>query len=233
MRWLVLGGLAGSVVVSAFLLVPAAPVAWSYTAAGGAAPPAASAVPAVDIAAGVVALYQGDPTAGWDSPQQYQEWWPSACSAFAMDAVLTAFGVETRPGLVLDDEIRQQAITPQNGLISLEGYADLVPRFYGGLDSTYYYHMQTGHLRQILASGLPVLANLWDPDGRYYHFESGHWLVVVGYSDHSPLPDHGPAYNLRDSSGYHLTWVSAETFSSLFNSTHRAVVVHRQGEVVP
>jgi len=231
LRWLVPLVLGCAVVASASLLVHAAPVTWSYTAPLWKASP--SPTPQENIASQVVAVYQGDPNAGWDSPAQYQTWWRSACSVFAMYAVLRAFGVETRPGLVLDDEIMQHAITPQNGLISLPGYADLVPRFYGGLDSTYYEHMTISHIRQIVAAGLPVLANIWDPEARYYHFEPGHWLVVVAYRAHAPLATHGPGYELRDSSGYHLTWVSAEAFEFMFNNTHRAVVVHRKGSVVP
>jgi hypothetical protein len=235
-RWLsflVPGILGCALIVSVSFLVHAAPVTWSYAVPEDALAASGATTTHENIAARVQAVYQGDPQAGWDSPEQYQEWWPSACSAFAMYAVLRAFGVKTRPGLVLDDEIMQRAITSANGLISLESYANLVPRWYGGLDSTYYYHMQTSHIRQIVAAGLPVLVNIWDPQAYYYHFEPGHWLVVVGYSSHSSLADHVPAYLLRDSSGYHLSWIKAEAFEYLFNTTHRAVVVHRLREAVP
>jgi hypothetical protein len=186
-----------------------------------------------DAGARVVAVYQGDSTAGWDSSQQYQEWWQSACSVFALYAVLKAFGVQTRPGTVLDEEIEMGAITAAHGLVSLEGYANLVPRYYEGFDSIYYEHMQTSQIRQIVAGGLPVLVNIWDPQARYYHFEPGHWLVVVGYTDHAPLANTPPAYAVRDSSGYHLSWIRADAFEYLFGNTHRAVVVHRLAEVVP
>lgn len=225
-RWLVTGGVLAAVVcVVALFQVRPVSATWTYSSdpTGGVATAIFPTPEHENTAANVQAVYQGDPNAGWDNPQQYHDWWPSACSVFALYEVLKAWGVQTSPGKVLDQEIQANAITEANGLISLEGYANLVPRDYPGLDTTYFYHLTEEHLQVLTSTGFAVQVNLWDPDGRYYPFQPGHWLVVVGHSNQ--------AYEVRDSSGLHLTSMSDAAFSYEF--THRAVVVSRQGERLP
>jgi hypothetical protein len=197
-------------------------LAWTAPLSTGTATPATPAAP-LNIASNVQAVYQGDASAGWDSQQQYQAWWSSACSVFALYEVLKAWGAETTPGKVLDQEIAAHAITEADGLISLEAYANLVPKDYAGLDTTYFNHLSLDHLQALTAAGYGVQVNLWDPDGRFYPFQPGHWLVVVGHSSQG--------YEVRDSSGLHLTLMSDQAFTYEF--THRAVVVQRTGEVLP
>ncbi len=203
-------------------------VDWTARLSSGTNTPAPTPAP-LTIASNVQAVYQGDATAGWDSQQQYSAWWPSACSVFALYEVLKAWGVQSTqgkpltPGTVLDQEIQAGVITEANGLISLEGYANLVPQDYQGLDTTYFNHLTLAHLQALTAAGYAVQVNIWDPDGRYYPFQPGHWLVVVAHSSQG--------YAVRDSSGLHLTLMSDQAFNYEF--TQRAVVVRQEGAKLP
>lgn len=132
-RWLLLGILGNLTVASASHLVQAAPLTGSCVLS---AERATASAHSENIAARVVAGTREHPLAGRDPPQPSHAWWPSACSVFALSAVLRTFGVQTGPGLVLDEELVQKALPPTSGLISLEGAATLVPHFYGKFAST-------------------------------------------------------------------------------------------------
>lgn len=180
------------------------------------------------VLARVTATYQGDPAAGWDSPDQWRASWRSACSIFALYAVLRAYGVQTRPGLIEDTLVASGAYVIGGGLQDLNTYAADVSHLAPGYAGEAFWHLTLAHLQQIVAAGLPVQVNIVDPTGRYYDFQAGHWLVVVGSTQEG--------YRVVDSSGFlhryeGLTFLSTEQFTYLY--TQRAVVVHPTQEVVP
>lgn len=175
----------------------------------------------LSVAERVQAFYQGDPTVGWDTRQQYETWWPSACSPAALTMDLHAWGVRVPIGQVLDRLIALEAITPHDGLLRAEALAT-VARGYG-------FHAKTvGHwtaqqVAQVTAQGVPVLLDLRDAQQQtpYPGLIVGHWLVAVSVSPAGGV-------EVRDSSGYRIRQLTPRLFQILF--TGKAVVVW-QGEV--
>src|ERR1051326_4972633 len=133
----------------------------------------------VNIARKSIRIYHGDASIGWDSTAQYQAEWRGACGPTAMTVVLRAGGIQTGVGTTLDR--LRAADAYDNGITKLENYASIPPVYYAGLDSTYYYHLTDQHLEQMTDAGYAVLTDIWDPDGRYYQFQVGHWLTVIGH----------------------------------------------------
>lgn len=189
---------------------------WDTSLAGATPTPAPSPTP-LPIAARVQAIAQGDPNAGWDSRQQYQTWWPSACSPAALTAVLRAWGVSTRLGQVLDRLIAHQAISSQHGLLHAEALAWVAADF--GLQGKTYWQLSRSQVAEMTGQGVPVLVNLVDAKRQtpYPGFSVGHWLVAVSVSDQR--------IEVRDSSAYRILALSPDLFHTLF--TGIAVVVWR------
>ena len=206
------------------------PVNWSNLPATPPAnatdtPGAGASAPAVDIAPKTVRLCQCDSTIGWDSTAQYTANWPAACGPTGMTVVLRAWGIDIPVGKTLD--LLSQAGAYDDGIVSLENYANLIPddqADFPNLDSTYYYHLTANHLRLMTNAGYAVLVNLWDPDGRYYPFQPGHWLVVINAGDPAGVW-------VRDSSTLNITRMDWVAFDYEF--THRAVLIHQKGVVLP
>lgn len=184
-----------------------------------------ASAPKVDIAARTVRLCQCDPGIGWDSRAQYQAEWPAACGPTAMTVVLRAWGIQLGVGKTLD--LLRAAHAYDNGIVSLENFANIIPadqQDFPGLDSTYYYHLTANHLRLMTEAGYAVLVNIWDPDGRYYPFQPGHWLVVIDAGDPQGVW-------VRDSSTLNLTRMSWVAFDYEF--TQRAILIHKKGALLP
>src|SRR5215470_9027674 len=74
-------------------------LSWMTSQSEGTPTPAPTPLP---IASRVQAFYQGDRTAGWDNSQQYDTWWPSACSPAALTMAMRAWGMPVGIGEVLD-----------------------------------------------------------------------------------------------------------------------------------
>ena len=176
----------------------------SWATAQGATPsptprPAASNVPVI---------LQGDSGAGWDSRQQFDLWWPSACAPAALTMALLAWGAPVRLGQVLDRLIAHQAITPQDGLLHAEAL-EVVAKDYG-FQATTFWRWTLQDVAQMTSQGVPVLVDVVDAKRQtaYPGFSVGHWLVVVGVS-----ADH---VEVRDSSAYHIHTLSLALFHTLF-----------------
>jgi hypothetical protein len=156
----------------------------------------------------VQAFYQGDPAAGWDSPEQYQTWWPSACSPAALTMDLRAWGTEVGIGPVLDHLIAFQAISPAQGLLNADALSQ-VARAYGYQALTFW-HWTKQQVAQMTAQGVPVLVDVVDAhrQTRYPGLYVGHWLVVVGIGEDGKV-------EVKDS-GYHIQQLSPTEFQILF-----------------
>ncbi|HLW00096.1 MAG TPA: hypothetical protein VKT82_15615 [Ktedonobacterales bacterium] len=188
-------------------------------------PGAGASAPTVDVAAKTKRLCQCDASIGWDSADQYNAEWRAACGPTSLTVVLRAWGVQIGVGKMLD--LLRDAGAYDNGIVSLENFANVIPddqRNFPQLDSTYYYHLTDAHLRAMTQAGYAVLVNLWDPDGRFYPFQPGHWLVVTNAGDPQGVW-------VRDSSTLDISRMSWAAFDYEF--THRAVLLHRKGVVLP
>jgi hypothetical protein len=198
--------------------LPSTPPPGATDATGTSQPTRAAA----SVLARIQREYQGDPTIGWDSHAQYEAEWRSACGPTAMTVVLKAWGVQTRVGLVLD--LLWKAGAYHNGMHDLATFANIVPQYYGGLDSTYFFHLTDQHLEAMTDAGYPVLVNIWDEYGRYYPFQPGHWLVVIGH-------DAARGIQVVDSSSLNLHWIPWQAWDVIF--THRSILIHQKGAQLP
>ena len=200
-----IGALAG---ILTGMAAPAAGMGLDWTAplSSGTSTPAPA--PALSVASKVQAFYQGDASVGWDDQQQYQTWWPSACSPAALTMVLNAWGAQLRIGQVLDRLIARQAITPENGLLRADALALVANDF--GYQALTFWSWSEKQVAEITAQGAPVMVDVVDTkrETPYPGFVVGHWLTVVGVS-----PDH---IDVRDSSGYHIKTLTPHVFHTLF-----------------
>jgi hypothetical protein len=172
-------------------------------------PPAVTPTPVHRSAASnVQAFYQGDPNAGWDSSQQYNLWWPSACSPAALTMALRGWGAPVRIGQVLDRLIALNAITPQDGLLHAGALATVAKSY--GFQATTFWSWSLQDVAHVTSQGVPVLVDVVDAQRQtpYPGFSVGHWLVVVGVSS--------DAVEVRDSSGYRIHSLSLAVFHILF-----------------
>lgn len=160
------------------------------------------------VASRVLALYQGDPSIGWDNQQQYQTWWQSSCSAVALTADLQAWGTRVGVGPVLDRIWSLGAITADGGLTDANALATVAQSF--GYQASTFWHWSAQDVEHMTGQGVPVLVLLVDAKQQtpYPGFVVGHWLVVVSVS-----PDQ---ITVRDSSGYHIQTLSPSLFRTLF-----------------
>lgn len=175
------------------------------------------------IASKVQAFYQGDASAGWDNQQQYQMWWPSACSPAALTMVLNAWGAQVRIGQVLDRLIAHQAISPENGLLRAGALAQVAQDF--GYQAITFWSWNEQQVADVTAQGAPVLVDVVDAKQQtpYPGFVVGHWLIVIGVSQ-----DH---IEVRDSSGYHIKTLTSPVFHTLF--TGIGVVIWQGAALTP
>lgn len=178
---------------------------WLTSQAPGSPTPA----PTPRAAAGnVQAFYQGDPSIGWDSSQQYTLWWPSACSPAALTMALRAWGEPVHIGQVLDSLIALDAITPQDGLLHA-GALETVAEGYGFQGATFW-SWTLQDVARVTGQGVPVLIDVVDAKQQtpYPGFSVGHWLVVTSVS--------ADQVTVSDSSGYHIHSLSLALFHTLF-----------------
>jgi Peptidase_C39 like family len=180
-------------------------LSWATSSTPGAVTPTAAPSP---VAGKVQAFYQGDPSAGWDSQQQFDLWWPSACSPAALTMALRAWGAPVRIGQVLDRLVALKAITPLDGLLNA-GALETVAKGYG-FQSTTFWRWTSQDVAHVTSQGVPVLVDVVDAQRQtpYPGFSVGHWLVVVGVSANQ--------VEVRDSSAYHIRFLSPAIFRTLF-----------------
>ena len=191
-----------------------------WPAAQAAPAPAATSArptptPVSSAAQRVPALYQGDPGLGWDSPQQYQTWWPSACSAVSLTADLRGLGVHVGVGAVLDRLWNLGAISAEQGLLHAEALGTVAQQY--GYQAKTFWHWSAQEVAQTTNQGVPVLVLLDAAEQQtpYPGFVVGHWLVVTRVSSDQIA--------VRDSSGYHIQTLTPPLFQTLFTGV--AVVI--------
>jgi hypothetical protein len=134
----------------------------------------------------------------YKSEQQYDTWAPSACSTTAMTEVINAYGYNYRISDILQVEISQSAISPELGLLKLEGIDHTVAQF--GFSTAQLSRAPLDSLISVANSGWPIIVD-FPPSGDW---PTGHFLVVVGGDNNSVF--------LADSSPYDFTTISQQQF---------------------
>jgi len=123
----------------------------------------------------------------YESNQQYDIWAASACSATAMTEVINAYGHNYRIADILQAEINQSAISPELGLLKLEGIDHTVAQF--GFGTAQLSRAPLDSVISVANSGWPIIVD-FPPSGDW---PTGHFLVVVGGDSNSVfLADSSP-----------------------------------------
>ncbi len=145
-------------------------------------------------------INQLDP-AQYQNWQEYETWWPSACSAASMAEVLNAYGGRYRITDVLAVERQLGAISVQEGLLGDAQIERILQHFHfavsWGYDLT---------LDQVIAQaneGRPVIVSFPPQSGIW---SGGHILLVVGGD--------GSSVRVVDSSSYDLRVLARSPFLS-------------------
>ena len=134
----------------------------------------------------------------YESEQQYDTWAPSACSTTAMTEVINAYGHNYRISDILQVEISQSAISPELGLLKLEGIDHTVAQF--GFSTAQLSRAPLDSVISVANSGWPIIVD-FPPSGDW---PTGHFLVVVGGDSNSVF--------LADSSPHDFTAISQQQF---------------------
>jgi hypothetical protein len=175
------------------------------------APTATSQAPHYNATASLVRISQLDP-AQYDSPQQYQTWAYSACSAAAMTVVINAYGHHYRIADILKVEAAIGEITPAQGLLEEVGIARTATRF--GFDTVWGHNLSLDQVIAIANGGRPVIVS-FPPD----RFPGGHLLVVRG--------GNADTVYLIDSSRLDYTAMTRSRFLSLWGGFYAVLTPHR------
>ncbi len=173
--------------------------------------PAAS-THALQITKQVHPIIQAEPDAGYDTPQQHDIYWNSACSAAVMTELLRAWGVQNVTiGQIIDQMSEHAYITPWGGLMSQNAW-DYIAQLYGfhakvQLNGSLSYNQI---VRTTVLQGLPVVLGLRDNGGRYFpaFAGGGHFLIAVG--------GNGGGLDIVDSSLYRITSMPLDEFNYLW-----------------
>jgi hypothetical protein len=157
---------------------------------------------------------QIDPTIGYDSPDQYNQYSGASCSAAATSSVLLAWGDPNgRIGQVIDD--MGGYLSPTGGLQSPQGFAQVAKKqnFNIWMSNT----ISAAQVAQIVTTqGIPVVIGVRDTHGGYYrYFAPGHFLVVTGADANG--------FRIVDNSTYYVHYLPTADFLSLWDYP-RAVV---------
>ena len=110
----------------------------------------------------------------YTSEQQYDTWAPSACSTTAMTEVINAYGHNYHISDILQAEISQSAISPELGLLKLEGIDRTVAQF--GFSTAQLSGAPLDSIISVANSGWPIIVD-FPPSGDW---PTGHFLVVIG-----------------------------------------------------
>ncbi|GAC1430913.1 MAG: hypothetical protein NVS4B1_04680 [Ktedonobacteraceae bacterium] len=120
----------------------------------------------------LVRVSQVDP-AQYNSVQEYNTWWPSACSAAAMTAIINSYGHNYRVSDILSVETSLNEITADAGLLEPHGLDKTLARF--NFTTRWLNNPSVDDLVNTANSGTPVIIN-FPP----YRWAGGHLLVALG-----------------------------------------------------
>ncbi len=120
----------------------------------------------------LVRLSQVDPSQ-YNSPQEYDIWWPSACSAASMTEVINSYGHQYRVTDILKVETSINEITPDAGLLEPHGLDKTLAKF--NFTTRWLNNPSVDDLITTANSGTPVIINF--PPSRW---AGGHLLVALG-----------------------------------------------------
>lgn len=121
----------------------------------------------------LVRVSQLDP-AQYNSTQEYNIWWPSACSAASMTEVINAYsGHHYRVTDILKVETSINEITPDAGLLEPHGLDKTLARY--NFTTRWLNNPSVDDLIKTANSGTPVIIN-FPP----YRWSGGHILVAIG-----------------------------------------------------
>ena len=120
----------------------------------------------------LVRISQVDPNS-YTSQQEYNTWWPSACSAASMTEVINSYGHSYKLSDILHVESGIGEITPDLGLVEPTGIAKTVAKF--NFSATYLNNPSLNDVMKAANNGTPVIVSF--PPSRW---AGGHILVVIG-----------------------------------------------------
>ncbi|MBA2397046.1 MAG: glucosaminidase domain-containing protein [Ktedonobacteraceae bacterium] len=109
--------------------------------------------------------------------QEYNSWWPSACSTASMTAVFNSYGHNYRITDILKVESGIGAITPNQGLLDPEGIDQTASKF--GFNTQNLNNPTLDQMVTIANSGKPVIIS-FPPPVLGGHWEGGHLLIALG-----------------------------------------------------
>jgi len=144
----------------------------------------------------LVRISQLDP-AQYNSPEEYNTWAYSACSAASMTEVFNAYGHHYRVTDILNVEAQIGEITPAFGLLRPEGVEHTAAQF--GFKTTWGNAWSLEQVIETANRGNPVIVSF--PPDRY---DGGHILVVTG--------GNGTTVYLADTSGWNRHSLSSAQF---------------------
>jgi Peptidase_C39 like family len=144
----------------------------------------------------LVRISQLDP-AQYNSPEEYNTWAYSACSAASMTEVFNAYGHQYRVTDILNVEAQIGEITPALGLVRPEGVEHTAAQF--GFKTTWGNAWSLDQVIEAANRGNPVIVSF--PPDRY---DGGHILVVTG--------GNSTTVYLADSSGWNRHSLSIAQF---------------------
>jgi len=144
----------------------------------------------------LVRISQLDP-AQYNSPEEYNTWAYSACSAASLTEVFNAYGHHYRVTDILNVEAQIGEITPALGLLRPEGVEHTAAQF--GFKTTWGNAWSLEQVIETANRGNPVIVSF--PPDRY---DGGHILVVTG--------GNGTTVYLADTSGWNRHSLSSAQF---------------------
>ena len=124
------------------------------------------------ISQSLVRISQLDP-AQYNSPQDFNTWAYSACSAAAMTEVINAYGYRYRIADILKVEASLHEITPALGLVEDVGIQRTAAQF--GFKTSWGYSLSLDQIIATANHGTPVIVGF--PPAKY---AGGHLVVILG-----------------------------------------------------
>jgi len=120
----------------------------------------------------LVRISQVDPNS-YSSQQEYNTWWPSACSAASMTEIINSYGHSYKLSDILTVESGLGEITPDLGLVEPSGIAKTVAKY--NFSANYLNNPSLDDVTKAANNGTPVIVSF--PPSRW---AGGHILVVIG-----------------------------------------------------